>query len=93
MPKNKKLHIAVVKTEECENVNESKELLYLYVQNSTDYKTYLEQIKQDKKLADIEDATWIEPRNTKTKAVLKTFRGSTPPKFIEVIGEQGKTRV
>ena len=52
--------------------------IYLYRQNPTDYKTYLEQIKQDKKLADIGEVTWIEPGNNKTKPILIRFRGSTP---------------
>ena len=90
MPKIKKLHNAVVKLEECKNVNKSKGLIYLYGQKPTDYKTYLEQIKQDKKLADIEETTWNEPRNTKRKTVLITFRGNTPPKLIEIIEKQSR---
>ena len=57
MPKTKKLYNAVVDIEKCKNVNKLKGLIYLYGQNSTCYKTYLEQVKQDKKFADIEKAT------------------------------------
>ena len=55
MPKIEKLHNAVVKIKQYKNMNKSNGLFYLYGQNPTDCKTFMEQIKQDKKLADIEE--------------------------------------
>jgi len=91
--KIKKLNNIEVKIEECKNINQSKGLVFLSGQEPNNYQKYLEDIKKDQNLIQIEEATWIKPKNPKTKAIIMTFRENIPPKLLNVLGEQSGVKV
>ena len=43
-------------------------------------------------LKDVQQATWIKPRNL-SKPVILTFKEKCLPEYIEIAGEQAKTKV
>ena len=74
------------------NDNKYKGLIYIYQYNLDDFEEFKEGLKEH----NIFDATlvsWIKPRTPFTKAVLLTFRDYNMPEYIEIPGEQSKSKI
>ena len=94
LPRIKKLNNVEVQIEECKDINQSKGLIYLYGdKHQIHNEAYQKDLKKEFKLVDVELARWIKPRNPNVKAVLITFRENIPPKYLDILGEQAKTKV
>ena len=50
-------------------------------------------LKESKIIGNFEIAKWITPRNPLSKALLVTFRQLIPPEYVDISGEQARSKV
>jgi hypothetical protein len=73
--------------------NIKKGLIYTNDFQCRDPKLFLEGVKKDYNLEEALEATWIKPKNPRTRAFLLSFATETLPTFISIPGEQALTQV
>jgi hypothetical protein len=71
----------------------SKGLIYIYEYNLDFFEDFKSGLINDYNLHDAQIANWIKPRNPYAKPILITFNERNSPEFIEIAGEQSKTKV
>ena len=82
-----------VKVEENSNLSVNKGIIYINEYNMRDFNMFKEGLKQDYGLLDVIEATRMNKgRNGRTVPLLIDFRGDLPA-FLEVPGEQARTKV
>merc|ERR1719259_523039 len=90
-----KLNNVDVRITECTNINQSKGLVYIYDYNvpDSDFKEYSTDLKKAFNLVHVQKAFWIKTKNNTATPLILTFREKEPPKFLNILGEQTKTKV
>ena len=82
-----------VKVEENSNLSVNKGIIYTNEHNMREFDMFKEGLKQDDGLADVIEATWMNRgRNGRSVPLLIDFRGDLPA-FLELPGEQARTKV
>ena len=77
----------------CDKVNQSQGLIYIHEYNIPDIEEYGNELKKEYNVLDLKKATWIPTKNISSTPFLLTFKEKEPPRFIEILGEQAKTKV
>ena len=75
------------------NDNKYKGLIYIYQYNMDDFEEFKEGLKEEHNIFDATLASWIKPRRPFTNVVLLTFRNHNMPEYIEISGEQSKSKI
>ena len=75
------------------NNNKHKGLIYIYQHDLNGFEEFRSGLIEEHNLHDVVLASWIKPRTTFTKAVLITFKDGNIPEYIEIPGDQYKTKV
>ena len=90
-----KINNVDVEITECSNINQSMGLVYIYDYNvpDSDFEKYSEDLKNEFKLFHYQNAFWIKTKNITAMPPILTFREKETPKFLNIIGEQSKTKV
>jgi len=90
-----KINNVDVEITECSNINQSMGLVYIYDYNvpDSDFVKYSEDLKNEFKLVHVQKAFWIETKNITATPLILTYREKEPPKFLNIIVEQSKTKV
>ena len=74
--------------------NPEKGLIYIQGYDLLHNEQYIESLRQQYNLAQVEMANWIKTKNSNTRALLLSFKGETEmPEFIDIPGESARTRV
>ena len=68
-------------------------LIYIYEYDLVDFDEFRADLMTEYNLKDVQQATWIKPRNPSSKPVILTFKEKCLPEYIEIAGEQAKTKV
>ena len=77
----------------CNKINQRKYPIYIHDYNIPDIDYYDCEIKKECNLANVQKSTWIKTKNTTSTPVRLTFKEKEKPRFIEIPGEQAKTKV
>ena len=86
-------NIPVEKVAEHPSFNCSKGLAFIYNYDLTDFNKFRSQFLQDTGHRNIEQATWIKPRNENAKPVLISFNQNIPPQYVDIPGEIARTKI
>ena len=68
-------------------------LIYIHDYNIPDIEDFGSELKKEFNLLDVKKATWIKTKNINSTPLLLTFKEKEPSRFIEIPGEQAKTKV
>ena len=68
-------------------------LLYVKEYNMMDFETYKKGLMEQFGFQDVVEATWIKTKNDSSKPLLVSVSGNDLPSYIELPGEQDKTKV
>lgn len=93
MPTIKKINDIDVQISECTNFGSCKGLVYIYGYDMTDFESYRNGLIMQPPIQDAQKATWIKSRNPLSTPLLLTLNMDEPPLYLNIVGEQGKTRV
>ena len=66
--------------------------IYIYEYDLVGFDEFRAGLMTEYNLKDVQQATWIKPRNP-SKPVILTFKEKCLPEYIEIAGEQAKTKV
>ena len=66
---------------------------WIGLDSDSDFAKYSEDLKNEFKLIHVQKAFWIQTKNITATPLILTFREKEPPKFLNIIGEQSKTKV
>ena len=90
-----KINNVDVEITECSIINHSMGLVYIYDYNvpDSDFAKYSEDLKNEFKLMHVQKTFWIQTKNITATPQILTFRKKEPPKFLNIDGEQSKTKV
>ena len=88
---NKISNIAISMSEYFQDM--SMGLLYIYEYDLVDFGEFRAGLMTAYNLKDVQQATWIKPRNLSSKLLILTFKEKCLPEYIEISGEQAKTKV
>ena len=75
------------------NNNKQKGLVYIYEYDLEEFDEFRKGLMKEHNLHEVIRASWIKPRSAFTKALLITFKDGNIPEYIEIPGEQSKTKV
>ena len=70
-----------------------KALIYVKEYNMSDFEGYKKGLIAQFSFQDVIEAQWIKSKNDKAKPLLRTITGPNMPNFIQLPGEQDKTRL
>lgn len=70
-----------------------KALVYVNEYNMSNCESYKGKLIELFNLKDVVEANWIKSKHNQTKPLLISFRGSAVPGYIDIPGEQAKTKV
>ena len=73
--------------------NMSMGLIYVYEYYLSEFEEFKTGLMADYNLKGVQQAFWIKPRNPISKPIILTFKEKTAPEYIEIAGEQAKTKV
>ena len=73
-------------------MNQRKGLIYIHNYNIPDIEYYGSALKKFYNPLDVQKSTWIKTKNTTSTTLLLTFKEKEPPRFIEIQGEQAKSK-
>ena len=74
------------------NIQVQKGLVYIYGYDMNNFQDYKSSMMNDLGVMNVEEATWIKPRNKFATALPLSFKESVP-NYIDIPGEQAKTKV
>jgi len=73
--------------------NHTKGIIYTYSLRKNDVNLLSSGLINDYPVTKVENADWIKPKSANARAYLITFIGKSCPEYVEIPGEQAKTRV
>ena len=68
-------------------------LIYVYEYDLDEFDEFRNGLIADYNLKDVQQVTWIKPRNPLSKPIILTFKEKQAPEYIEIAGEQAKTKI
>ena len=68
-------------------------LIYVYEYDLSEFEEFKTGLMADYNMKDVQQAFWIKPRNPISKPIILTIKEKTVPEYIEIAGEQAKTKV
>ena len=75
------------------NERELKALIYVKEYNMLDFDTYKKGLVAQFGLRDVVEASWIKTKDNRTKPLLLSLNGSEIPTYLDIPGEQERSRV
>lgn len=75
------------------NYGTQKGLIYVYEYNMTNFDKYKQGLLNKCGVQDAAVASWITPRSKQATPILVTLRGLVLPEFLDIPGEQAKTKI
>lgn len=75
------------------NYGTTKAIIYTQNYGCPDLTGLKENLTKEYNITDITAATWIKPKNPRTRAFLITFSGQNIPNYINILGEETKIKV
>lgn len=86
------IHGNEVRVEVNNNLSVNKGLIHVYGYNMTNFERFKKGLIDEYGLANVTEATWMKRNNSRSTPLILDFRGEMP-EFIEIPGEQAKTKV
>ena len=77
----------------CNKINQSQGLIDIHDYKILDFEDYGSELKKENNLLDVQKATLIKTKAITSTPPILTFKEKELPRFIEVPGEQVKTKV
>lgn len=76
-----------------ETLNSTKCLIYTNDFHTKDLTKFSAKLWTDYKITAVTEATWIKPKNTKSRAFILDFTQEQTPELINIDGERAKTKI